>query len=161
MKFRSYVEPPEPMRGLEVPPRCRGGARWRQAAGGDHHDQRAFMEEQGGHHAWPLPARPQQRQPKAAGVVTGDEVEVEVEIDAEPRVVVEPADFARALDADPVARTAYDRLPTAASGSTCSPSRARRRPRRAVHGTGSRKRLAALRYRGQETARRRRPPLVH
>jgi uncharacterized protein YdeI (YjbR/CyaY-like superfamily) len=24
--------------------------------------------------------------------------------------VVEPADFARALDADPVARTAYDRL---------------------------------------------------
>jgi uncharacterized protein YdeI (YjbR/CyaY-like superfamily) len=42
--------------------------------------------------------------------VTGDEVEVEVEIDAEPRVVVEPADFARALDADPVARTAYDRL---------------------------------------------------
>jgi uncharacterized protein YdeI (YjbR/CyaY-like superfamily) len=29
---------------------------------------------------------------------------------AEPRVVVEPADFARALDADPVARTAYDRL---------------------------------------------------
>ena len=45
---------------------------------------------------------------KAAGVATGDEVEVE--IDAEPRVVAEPADFARALDADPVARTAYDRL---------------------------------------------------
>jgi uncharacterized protein YdeI (YjbR/CyaY-like superfamily) len=47
---------------------------------------------------------------KSAGVVTGDEVEVELEIDAEPRVVVEPADFARALDADPVARSAYDRL---------------------------------------------------
>ena len=47
---------------------------------------------------------------KAAGVAIGDEVEVEVEIDAEPRVVAEPADFARALDADPVARTAYDRL---------------------------------------------------
>jgi uncharacterized protein YdeI (YjbR/CyaY-like superfamily) len=46
----------------------------------------------------------------AAGVMTGEEVEVEVEIDADPRVVVEPADFARALDADPVARTAYDRL---------------------------------------------------
>jgi Bacteriocin-protection, YdeI or OmpD-Associated len=45
-----------------------------------------------------------------AGVVTGDEVEVDVEFDAEPRVVVEPADFASALDADPVARTAYDRL---------------------------------------------------
>jgi uncharacterized protein YdeI (YjbR/CyaY-like superfamily) len=32
-----------------------------------------------------------------------------VEIDAAPRAVVEPADFAR-LDADLVARTAYDRL---------------------------------------------------
>jgi hypothetical protein len=42
--------------------------------------------------------------------VTGDEVEVEVEIDVEPRVVVEPADFARALNADPVARATYDRL---------------------------------------------------
>jgi uncharacterized protein YdeI (YjbR/CyaY-like superfamily) len=47
---------------------------------------------------------------QAAGVVTGDEVEVEVEVDAEPRVVVEPTDLARALDADPVARAAYDRL---------------------------------------------------
>ena len=46
----------------------------------------------------------------AAGVVTGDEVDVEVEIDAEPRVVVEPADFSCALDADPVARAAYNRL---------------------------------------------------
>jgi uncharacterized protein YdeI (YjbR/CyaY-like superfamily) len=45
---------------------------------------------------------------EAAGVETGDEVELE--LDTEPRVVVEPEDFARALDADPVARTAYDRL---------------------------------------------------
>jgi Bacteriocin-protection, YdeI or OmpD-Associated/Domain of unknown function (DUF1905) len=48
---------------------------------------------------------------QAAGVVTGDEVEVELEFDPEPRVVVEPADFSRALSADPLARTAYDRLP--------------------------------------------------
>jgi len=47
---------------------------------------------------------------ESAGVVTGDEVEVEVEIDAAPRVVAEPADLARALDADPAARTAYDHL---------------------------------------------------
>ena len=46
----------------------------------------------------------------AAGVSTGDEVEVAVKLDAEPRVVVEPEDFARALDADPAARAAYDRL---------------------------------------------------
>ena len=47
---------------------------------------------------------------QAAGVMTGDEVVVDVELDAEPRAVVEPADFARALDADPAARAAYDRL---------------------------------------------------
>ena len=47
---------------------------------------------------------------QAAGVVTGDEVTVEVELDTEPRVVIEPPDFARALDADLVARAAYDRL---------------------------------------------------
>jgi uncharacterized protein YdeI (YjbR/CyaY-like superfamily) len=48
---------------------------------------------------------------QAAGVETGDEVEVELEFDREPRVVAEPADFARALGADPIARAAYDRLP--------------------------------------------------
>ena len=47
---------------------------------------------------------------QAAGVVTGDEVEVDVELDAEPPVVVEPADFAHALDAEPIARAAYERL---------------------------------------------------
>ncbi len=40
----------------------------------------------------------------------GDEVEVELELDVEPRVVVQPADFAAALDGDPVARAAYDNL---------------------------------------------------
>jgi hypothetical protein len=47
---------------------------------------------------------------KAAGVATGDTVEVELELDLEPRLVVEPTDFARALDADPGACAAYDRL---------------------------------------------------
>jgi uncharacterized protein YdeI (YjbR/CyaY-like superfamily) len=47
---------------------------------------------------------------RAAGVATGDEVEVDVELDTEPRVVAEPPDFASALDADPVARSAYEGL---------------------------------------------------
>jgi uncharacterized protein YdeI (YjbR/CyaY-like superfamily) len=47
---------------------------------------------------------------QAAGVETGDEVEVELEFDPEPRVVAEPEDFARALSADPIARVAYDHL---------------------------------------------------
>jgi hypothetical protein len=49
--------------GAGSSPRGGGGARWRPAAEGDHHHQRAFLEEQGRHHARPLPARPQQRQP--------------------------------------------------------------------------------------------------
>ena len=40
----------------------------------------------------------------------GEEVEVELAPNAEPAVVAEPEDFARALDADPAARAAYDRL---------------------------------------------------
>ncbi|MEU5882807.1 YdeI/OmpD-associated family protein [Spirillospora sp. NPDC047279] len=47
---------------------------------------------------------------KGAGIEPGDEVEVEVTLDTEPRVVVEPPDFAAALDADPAARAAYDKL---------------------------------------------------
>ncbi|MDP9849537.1 uncharacterized protein YdeI (YjbR/CyaY-like superfamily) [Streptosporangium lutulentum] len=47
---------------------------------------------------------------QAAGVAIGDEAEVELELDTEPRVVVEPEDFAQALDADPVTRAAYDDL---------------------------------------------------
>jgi uncharacterized protein YdeI (YjbR/CyaY-like superfamily) len=47
---------------------------------------------------------------KVAGVVTGDRVEVGLELDLEPHVVVEPPDFATALDAEPLARSAFDRL---------------------------------------------------
>ena len=104
MKFRAYVEPPEPMRGLEVPQAVvealGDGKRPRVTITLNGHS----WKQQGRHHAWPLPARPEQRQPSGRRVATGDEVEVELESDAEPPVVVEPADFARALDADPVAR---------------------------------------------------------
>ncbi len=46
----------------------------------------------------------------AAGVAGGDEVEVELEFDAEPREVTVPLDFADALDRDLVARTFCDGL---------------------------------------------------
>jgi hypothetical protein len=48
---------------------------------------------------------------RAAGVETGDEVEVEVTLATDPPAVTEPAELARALDADPAARAAWDRLP--------------------------------------------------
>ncbi|WP_406397625.1 YdeI/OmpD-associated family protein [Streptomyces sp. NBC_00879] len=46
----------------------------------------------------------------ASKIAEGDEVEVDLQLDTEPRVVVEPPDFAEALDADPQLRAAYDRL---------------------------------------------------
>jgi hypothetical protein len=46
----------------------------------------------------------------AAGVNGGDEVEVEIGIDAAPRVLAVPADFAAALDAEPTARRTFEAL---------------------------------------------------
>jgi len=45
-----------------------------------------------------------------AGVAAGDEVEVDVELDTEPREVVVPADFRDALDRDPDAKRVFDGL---------------------------------------------------
>ena len=47
---------------------------------------------------------------RAAGVAAGEEVDVDLELDTEPRVVEVPTDLAQALDADEAARTAFDRL---------------------------------------------------
>src|SRR5215471_21089311 len=110
MKFRSYVEPPEPMRGLEVPPEVveslGHGKRPRVTITINGHSWKSRVAIMRGRYLLGLSKANRQ----AAGVVTGDEVEVDVEIDAEPRVLVEPADFARALDADPIARAGYERL---------------------------------------------------
>ena len=46
----------------------------------------------------------------AAGVAGGDEVDVDVELDAAPREVSVPADLAAALDAQPAARRTFDGL---------------------------------------------------
>lgn len=46
----------------------------------------------------------------SAGVAGGDEVDVELGLDAEPREVAAPPDFAAALAADPRAREAFERL---------------------------------------------------
>ena len=45
-----------------------------------------------------------------AGVAGGDEVDVNIELDTEPRTVTVPAELAAALDADPEARATFDRL---------------------------------------------------
>lgn len=47
---------------------------------------------------------------KAAGVKAGDEVEVTIELDLEPRIVAVPGDLAAALSAKPGAAVAFDAL---------------------------------------------------
>ncbi|WP_406134337.1 YdeI/OmpD-associated family protein [Streptomyces zaomyceticus] len=110
MKFRSHVEPPEPMRGLEVPPgvvaALGGGARPPVTITVNGHSWKSRVAIMRGRHLLGLSNADRQ----AAGVETGEEVEVELELDTEPRVVVEPPDFARALDDDPGARAAYGNL---------------------------------------------------
>ncbi len=45
-----------------------------------------------------------------SGVAGGDEVDVDIELDTDPREVVVPADFAAALDAEPIARETFEGL---------------------------------------------------
>jgi len=111
MKFRTHVEPPEPMRGLGVPTEVvesfRQGKRPRVTITINGHSWKSRVAIIRGRYLLGLSNANRQ----AAGVAIGDEVEVELEFDPDPRVVVEPADFARALDTDPIARTIYERLP--------------------------------------------------
>jgi Domain of unknown function (DUF1905) len=131
MKFRTYVEPPEPMRGLEVPPEVveslGQGKRPPVTITINGHSWKSRVAIMRGRYLLGL----SNANRRAAGVEVGDEVEVEVEFDREPRIVVEPSDFTRALNADPIARAAYDRLPDAANGSMSAKSRPPRSPRRA------------------------------
>ncbi|GAA4929564.1 hypothetical protein HD597_004305 [Nonomuraea thailandensis] len=110
MKFRTLVEPAEPMRGLEVPEEVvealGGGKRPRVTITLNGHTWKSRVAIMRGRCLLGL----SNANRRAAGVATGEEVEVELELDAEPPVVAEPGDFARALDADPAARAAYDRL---------------------------------------------------
>jgi Bacteriocin-protection, YdeI or OmpD-Associated/Domain of unknown function (DUF1905) len=110
MSFRAVVEPPEPMRGLEVPKEVvealGGGKRPAVTITINGHSWKSRVAIMRGRYLLGL----SNANRRAAGVGTGDEVEVDVELDTEPRVVVEPADFAHALDTNPLARAAYDRL---------------------------------------------------
>jgi hypothetical protein len=45
-----------------------------------------------------------------AGVAAGDELEIDLELDTEPREITVPRDFADAMDQDPAVRQTFDRL---------------------------------------------------
>ena len=52
----------------------------------------------------------------ASGLAAGDEVDVELVLDTEPRTVELPPDFAAALDAEPAARATFDKLSNSNKG---------------------------------------------
>jgi len=52
----------------------------------------------------------------ASGLAGGDEVEVEIELDTEPRVVEVPDDLQEALDAEPRAKETFERLSNSLKG---------------------------------------------
>jgi Bacteriocin-protection, YdeI or OmpD-Associated/Domain of unknown function (DUF1905) len=110
VKFWTTVEAPEPMRGLEMPREVvdalGGGKRAPVRITLNGHTWQSRVAIMRGRFLLGL----SNANREAAGVSTGDRVEVEVELDTEPRPIIEPDDLTRALDADPVARAAYDRL---------------------------------------------------
>ncbi len=109
-KFQSEVEPPEPMKGLVVPPEMvdslGGGKRPRVTVTINGHSWTTRIAIMRGRNLIGL----SNANRRAAGIATGDRVEVALELVTEAPRVVEPPDLAAALDADPIARAAYDGL---------------------------------------------------
>jgi bacteriocin resistance YdeI/OmpD-like protein/uncharacterized protein DUF1905 len=70
------------------------------------HTYRSTVASRGGQFVLPISAKNRE----SAGVAAGDEVDVDIELDTEPREVAVPPDFAEALDRDERARRFFDGL---------------------------------------------------
>jgi len=70
------------------------------------HTYRSTVASMGGRFMVPLSAEHR----AAAGVSAGDEVDVDILLDTEPRTVIVPADLATALDRDPATRRRFDAM---------------------------------------------------
>lgn len=96
--------------GFQVPLEVVAGLGWSKKpavlATINGHTYRSSVASMGG--VFMLPVSAEQR--ANAGVTAGDEVDVELELDTEPRDVTVPADFAAALDVDIGARRRFDTL---------------------------------------------------
>ena len=111
MRFRSTVElGGKTATGIRVPAeiveRLASGKRPAVRVTIGPHTYRSTVAPMGG--AFFLPLSAENR--AAAGVSAGDDVDVAVELDTEPRQVTLPADFADALDQHPDARRFFDGL---------------------------------------------------
>ena len=112
MRFRTTVElGGRTATGLEVPAEvvdALGAGRKppvRVTIGG--HSYRSTVAVRGGRYLLPLSADNR----AGAGVAAGEEVDVDLELDTEPREVTVPADLTAALQGDDAARQAFERLP--------------------------------------------------
>ena len=52
----------------------------------------------------------------ASGIKGGDEIDVDIELDTQPRTVEVPADLQAALDADPAAKATFEKLSNSLKG---------------------------------------------
>ncbi len=110
MEFTSTVEPPEPMRGLEVPEHVvralNEGARPHVIVTLNGHRWRTRIAKLRGRYLVGL----SNANRRAANVAIGEVVRVDVEVDAAPRIASVPPDLAMALRANPRASASFDAL---------------------------------------------------
>jgi len=110
MRFPATVEPAGNATGIEVPAEIvtalGDGKRPKVAITINGHTWRSRVASMGGRFIVGISAANR----AACGIAEGDRVEAEVRLDTEPRVVAEPPDLAEALNGDPQARAAFDRL---------------------------------------------------
>ncbi len=111
MRFRGVVElSGKTATGIEVPPEVVTGLGQgkrppvRVTIGG--YTYRTTVAVMGGRYLFPLSAEHR----AAAGVGAGDEVDVGIELDTQPREVSLPADFAAALEENPEAKRCFTGL---------------------------------------------------
>ena len=111
MTFTATVVPAGNATGVEVPAEVVGalgaGKRPKVVITINGHSWRSRVASMGGRFVVGISAANR----AASGIALGDEVELTLDLDTEPRVVAEPADLVEALDADPLAREGFDRLP--------------------------------------------------
>jgi hypothetical protein len=112
MKFRAVIQlNGKTATGIQVPPEVvtslGQGKRppVRVTIGG--HTYRSSVAVMGGQFMLPVSAENR----AAAGVTAGDEVDVDITLDTEPRAVSVPPDLADALTQDPDAKRSFDGLP--------------------------------------------------
>jgi Bacteriocin-protection, YdeI or OmpD-Associated/Domain of unknown function (DUF1905) len=111
VKFRSTVHlGGKTATGIEVPPEVVDGLgsskRPAVVVTIEDYTYRSSIAPRGGIFMLPVSAEVR----AGAGIAAGDVVDVEVELDTEPREVTVPPDFAAALDADSAARELFDGL---------------------------------------------------